>query len=476
MPKKDSKELETWLQVANENKITIKNTWNAPLISHFADLATFQEDNGINFKKASRTLDGCVKVYSTRVDDVSDNALKLIDIFGKENDDEKNKLNKKKKNDFIEKNLNNINLKVKSPDIFYDSIFQSIFSKNKDFFLIDEVRKSKSGLFLFNKKELETEIILEDEKAELEIEKMPICADLHEIRDLDDLIEIENPTAPKIVTTQLDETLMNATDFEFDAVEEAQEEELEEFSDQLDQEREIVEQKQADVFLKGWAGPKHWKTEKPAKRNVKNALKTEKKKYFINFMEEINTNIIFEKNDNTMSKEAILERRKKKNVLPEDFAYETDDLYKFMIVDNSFKSIKNSEKSIKEESTDNMNIIENFEEENSFVRENSFVGENQPLEMESLEDIKEEPLSVIKFSRIAKKVDMMKLKENIYKNLDKETKLSQIMKKVQLEYPRKEAKDISIHFFLIGLLHLANEKGLQLEGIDNEILIKYINK
>jgi condensin complex subunit 2 len=36
------------------------------------------ENGQINFQKASCTLDGCVKIYTSRVDSVADEAVKLL--------------------------------------------------------------------------------------------------------------------------------------------------------------------------------------------------------------------------------------------------------------------------------------------------------------------------------------------------------------------------------------------------------------
>lgn len=88
----DEKNLVKWIKVADENKINVKNTWNVPLINHFKNLDTFKENNKINFVKASMVLDGCMKVYSTRVDDVVENTEKLLENIQFEKD---NKIEKK---------------------------------------------------------------------------------------------------------------------------------------------------------------------------------------------------------------------------------------------------------------------------------------------------------------------------------------------------------------------------------------------
>lgn len=56
---------EMWLRMAADNKINAKNSWNFALIDYFYDLS-FQPVT--NFQRASAILDGCIKIYSSRVD------------------------------------------------------------------------------------------------------------------------------------------------------------------------------------------------------------------------------------------------------------------------------------------------------------------------------------------------------------------------------------------------------------------------
>lgn len=61
------------MKLATDNKINASNTWNFALIDYFHDMSLLRSDSGdgsINFQKASCTLDGCVKVWTSRVDSV----------------------------------------------------------------------------------------------------------------------------------------------------------------------------------------------------------------------------------------------------------------------------------------------------------------------------------------------------------------------------------------------------------------------
>ncbi|KDN49553.1 hypothetical protein K437DRAFT_255223 [Tilletiaria anomala UBC 951] len=69
----DSTSFEEWMKMATDNKINSTNTWNFALIDYFHDMSLLRNDSGdgsINFQKASCTLDGCIKVWTSRVDSV----------------------------------------------------------------------------------------------------------------------------------------------------------------------------------------------------------------------------------------------------------------------------------------------------------------------------------------------------------------------------------------------------------------------
>lgn len=74
-----TRSFDEWMRIAADNKINAKNTWNFALIDYFSELTFLKDtDDSINFQKASCTLDGCVKIYSSRVDAVVDETSKLL--------------------------------------------------------------------------------------------------------------------------------------------------------------------------------------------------------------------------------------------------------------------------------------------------------------------------------------------------------------------------------------------------------------
>lgn len=69
---------EEWMKLATDNKINATNSWNFALIDYFHDMSLLKEGDGVNFQKASCTLDGCVKIYTSRVDSVATETGKLL--------------------------------------------------------------------------------------------------------------------------------------------------------------------------------------------------------------------------------------------------------------------------------------------------------------------------------------------------------------------------------------------------------------
>ncbi len=82
---------EEWMKMATDNKINAANSWNFALIDYFHDMSLLKEGNGVNFQKASCTLDGCVKIYTSRVDSVATETGKLLSGLAESRDSKKKK-------------------------------------------------------------------------------------------------------------------------------------------------------------------------------------------------------------------------------------------------------------------------------------------------------------------------------------------------------------------------------------------------
>ncbi|TCD65915.1 hypothetical protein EIP91_002030 [Steccherinum ochraceum] len=81
-----SAKFEEWMKMATDNKINAANSWNFALIDYFHDMSLLRDksDNSINFQRASCTLDGCVKIWTSRVDSVGTETGKLLSNLASE--------------------------------------------------------------------------------------------------------------------------------------------------------------------------------------------------------------------------------------------------------------------------------------------------------------------------------------------------------------------------------------------------------
>ncbi|KAF8075066.1 condensin complex subunit 2/barren [Lyophyllum atratum] len=81
---------EEWMKMATDNKINAANSWNFALIDYFHDMSLLRnnDDNSINFQRASCTLDGCVKIWTSRVDSVGTETGKLLSNLASDNTEE----------------------------------------------------------------------------------------------------------------------------------------------------------------------------------------------------------------------------------------------------------------------------------------------------------------------------------------------------------------------------------------------------
>jgi len=181
-------DLNSWLKVVAENKVTVKNAWKSTLIDHFKDLKQFKDLQGVNFQKASCTLDGCVKVYSTRVDDVSEEAMKLLEGFNLE--DTKKKIAKKKGNKTIETNLSNINIKSNFSTPFRDPVFLCQSKTTESSLLLSTLEISKDGVYRLYSGDQNREIKMCDLQIDkLFLEDKHICPTFLKIGEVENLIE-----------------------------------------------------------------------------------------------------------------------------------------------------------------------------------------------------------------------------------------------------------------------------------------------
>lgn len=214
----------TVMKLNNENKINATNSWGLKLIENLDKVLEYDEDNvednisennrsdpatndndkerGVNFTKASCTLDASVKIYSYRVDDAHLTSYKVLANLNRtesansttntyaekqQEDDEATKNPTKKSDkprigtDTIESNLSNINMNKLDSAYDIDPLFHKMSKKfdeggAKGLLLANLDIATDSCAIVFDSK---------DDKSTLDELRAPSEQGAHQIKNLD---------------------------------------------------------------------------------------------------------------------------------------------------------------------------------------------------------------------------------------------------------------------------------------------------
>ncbi|KAJ3067342.1 hypothetical protein HDU99_003561, partial [Rhizoclosmatium hyalinum] len=161
----DQRTFDEWMKIAADNKINSSNTWNLALIDYFHDMGVLREGDSINFQKASCTLDGCVKIYTSRVDSVDAETRillnGLVDGKGSGHDDEDGiskedgkRKRQTKSGNTLEKDITNLNVKKIESEFLIDPLFKKT---SADFdegtasgLLLNHLSMANEGMIIFD--------------------------------------------------------------------------------------------------------------------------------------------------------------------------------------------------------------------------------------------------------------------------------------------------------------------------------------
>ncbi|KAJ1916749.1 hypothetical protein H4219_003619 [Mycoemilia scoparia] len=189
-PEELNQRYEEWMKIAADNKINMNNTWDFALIDYFYDMNLLKDGDSINFQKASCTLDGCVKIYSSRVDSVASEAGKLLNglaeapkkgqVEGNDYDEDGEEGRKSRKKpvrttNTLAKDDSQINIKKFDLEFSVDPLFKKA---SADFdeggasgLLLNHLAMDKSGKIVFDASDSKTD---EEEEVENEVPELPL--------------------------------------------------------------------------------------------------------------------------------------------------------------------------------------------------------------------------------------------------------------------------------------------------------------
>jgi len=280
-------------------------------------------------------------------------------------------------------------------------------------------------------------------------------------------------------------------------------------------------------WQKNWAGPEHWRLRRLIKDNQPKTAepvsrkKKEKKEFLFDFLnaETIDPKKLFAKGTPAtinLGKEKKTVNANRCNLLPCDLHFSSVELTKLFTKPlctikfrKASQQTASSSQEIEMESDwtqadgyepasqaleTTVNTTMNasvFDDDDYEMPDNSyFVGSTAETGTDIGSELVARPKFIkkieINFAKAAKKVDVKKLKENIWKKLTVDEnnpskaevvsgkkEFSKVINTLNAVYPEKKMKDISVPFCFICLLHLANEKNLSLQGSSglNELII-----
>ncbi|KAJ3318364.1 hypothetical protein HDV06_000544 [Boothiomyces sp. JEL0866] len=566
-----------WLKIAADNKINVQNTWNLALIDYFADMTLLREGDSINFQKASFTLDGCVKVYTSRIDSVDSEARKLlIGLAGNEEEKEvvegEEKVVKRRKQTAKTLDENSaLSMKEFELDFIVDPLFQKTAS---DFdeggakgLLLSHLDISPNGNLIFDASDStdlfvgeDVDLDLSDLKAEFSsrmasISSLEICPTFSNFQFNTTSEEFSVPFNREDFYADHLETISNFDDdrqdikanqtFDdqdfggFDGGEMSfhdgdasnvfdvgnttiSPQETEKIIQMVENSVPIDESGFAYFEQKGrnWAGPEFWKS-RSTKKFTEGAAKTvskRKAKTTLEFVEgeAIDPEVLFARGKTS----TLLTKSSKSSddhLLPGDLKYNWDkmttlflkpfklqeikQLHKQVVTrdvsqldrgvdgSGSFRLAENMENNICHAVESNMDMMEEDDAGGDFFGGFDDDDDNDdPLnelpsqmtipahiangaELEFGDQLVSEPVRTkskpIFFARQAKRVDVQKLKENLWEKISEEAEtktFTHIVSELDQVYQPKQRKDISVAFCFICVLHLANENNLTIKG------------
>lgn len=159
---------EEWIKLSTDNKITSKNSWQFGLIDYFYDLNVIKDGEDINFQRASATLDGCVKIYLSRIESAVSETGKLIsglahgkndidktldDIVDEREQNERNKAEKRKRKYEKMKESTLVSFEsIQKKNVSQDTIIDPVFRK-----FMSNFDEGGAGNLLFNRLTMNTD-------------------------------------------------------------------------------------------------------------------------------------------------------------------------------------------------------------------------------------------------------------------------------------------------------------------------------
>ncbi|KAI5181066.1 condensin complex subunit 2 [Nematocida sp. AWRm80] len=551
------------IKESTESKVNTKKTWSSNLIEEFSNVDIFKEkeSNSTNFQQASIVLDGCVKMYSARVESVVTEANKLMESVGRTKETEKQKPKEKQVHSTLESNPEAIQIKRKLVT-GEDEILEYLLRETKE----GDTRGLLMHLLKWNdqqgirvlhgqgptqKETKDTSTAPQSSTENKEISKPQSQLETEALIQnmyLGERKKYVSPMFSQFTPDQSQETVVfpiYAYNISYDTravdyvdhleTDRGMEEDIEHLIDQMNQadtehrseDNEYIEYPNQQHssnpetqgpptmaiptnsnmrlsishfgYVKGWERPSHWKLH--TKRRAKEKAPKEKVKAQIDFLttELPPLSLIFEKCEGIgYSPQEISERRKNPNTQPPNYNVQLEDLYRLFIYPGTFykahithvahsdyhgtttTSPNEYSEALEEQGPNDMYDQYQLSEDSMPDNTNYPMPENNNMEIETgIQNTHPTiQLSPGQFTgrqthsaanmlarrlaqnalRRAHKTDIAKIKESLWTEVEKgETEIDKM-------YTTVKDQQVSVQFYLVSLLHLANEKNLRISA------------
>ncbi|KAH9386287.1 condensin complex subunit 2 [Nematocida major] len=513
------REVAELLKESTESKINTKTTWSSTLIDDFSNIERFKEKetNSVNFQHASIVLDGCVKVYSTRVDSVVDEAEKLMGSVGRAKEPERQRA-RAKAHPTIEPNPEAILIrpKIASAD---DEILEYLARESKEGdtrgLLMHLLKWSDAKGFhvlppsVFPEKTEQKKDASAGESPQALQDPETDFSSLHASMHMGGARKHISPmfsafTPDKSVDELVLPTYAYHISYDTEPLEyayragadafgeyamcgesvPAEDSESGERAEAPEEHSSLGQAPAAEArpskeelrlvytpfgYSKGWAGPSHWKVRPQRRmREREKPEGKEKKKAVIDFLTDTHLPIsaLFERGKGiVIDPQQISERRKNCNTLPPDQNVRVEDLYRmFMYPGSLYLEEKAAPDAACSEESAPLSI--------NGMEEGEYLEQDAPETLVSdAQERPSAPQSTLLSRRLlqgalrrARRNDIVKVKENMWSQIE------QGEKKVDEMYTTLEGQKVSVQFYLVSLLHLANEKNLRITSESAEPL------
>lgn len=571
---------EEWIKLSTDNKITLKNSWLFALIDYFHDLNVIKDGDNINFQRASATLDGCVKIYLSRVESVASETGKLLsglatkkeDMVVEEEDDDAEEADTLRSDDKKKRRVNRvlestlvgfdaIRIKKLEQELAIDPLFKKALAEFDEggakSLLLNTLSIDASGRVVFDattqRLDLREEVVVRQLDAPVnialllrflyddpdELDDQVICPSLGELHEV-----LKDVNKAKSVLGDVNQKFLdddrepieapddfNLADNDFGDAAFAESNHASEVASLINGDdghdaqvhrTQVLDQDLMAYFdeklLVNWRGPEYWKVtnlrQKIDKETTPRAEpRPRRTDTSIDFLlsGDIDEDVLFKKPAKTTTIERKPDEREfaHHHLLPEDIKYNSTRLCNlFFKPDFSVMTLsKQSTDTVADEAFFAQQYQENEKRHHELLAASFQQAEYEDYDNDGFggidfndalapaDDVKPEDgigsqlitggrkvrPDHLNFSRVAKRVDIRQLKDNIWGSIKEEQqqpeekKFAEVVGSIGKLYAPEERKDLSTSFCFICLLHLANEHGLLIENTEShdDLRIKF---